>query len=419
MSRQGIRESWVVVMAAALFFFYQFIQSNMFNSIAPEIMSEFGLGATRLGWLTGTYFIANMVFLLPAGYLLDHYSTRKIILTAMIITIVGTQFLALTHSYGIAIFSRFLTGVGAAFCFLACIRLASRWFPASRMAFVSGMIVTMAMSGGFVAQTPFTILVNLMGWRQAMWVNASLGIMIALVIHAFVKDNPLQAIDDSSSNNMKIGVWEGILRAYFNKQNLLAALYTSLMNAPIAILGAMMGNLFLVQVYGLSPTKASYASSAIFLGTIIGSPLVGRLSDYLSKRRAIMLLGAILAGTALWLVMEAHQLSLLGWIILFFTVGLLTSTQVLSYPTVAESNPAILTATSVSVVSMLTQGGIAVYQPIFGWLLKHHWDGQVQNHVPVYSASDYHAGLSMLFIGIIIAFTAAIFIRETYGSRQE
>ena len=83
MGGQSLKESWIVVMTAAMFFFYEFIQGNMFNSIAPDIMSEFGLGATRLGWLTGTYFIANMIFLIPAGYLLDHYSTRKIILSTI------------------------------------------------------------------------------------------------------------------------------------------------------------------------------------------------------------------------------------------------------------------------------------------------------------------------------------------------
>jgi len=422
MGGQSLKESWIVVMTAAMFFFYEFIQGNMFNSIAPDIMSEFGLGATRLGWLTGTYFIANMIFLIPAGYLLDHYSTRKIILSTMIITILGTQLLALTDSYPIAIVCRFMTGIGAAFCFIACIRLASRWFPPRRMAFVTGMIVTMAMSGGFVAQTPLTLLVKLIGWREAMWVNASLGVVIALLIHAYVKDQPSDKVETVASKvgiGHTVSLWEGIRRSYFNRQNILAALYTSLMNAPIAVLGAMVGNLFLVQVYGLTATKASYASSAIFLGTIIGSPLVGRLSDHLNMRRLPMLIGAILAANAVWLVIAAGEMGLMGWVSLFFALGLLTSTQVLAYPTVAESNPAVLTATSVSVVSMLTQGGIALYQPLFGWLLKQHWDGQMQERVPVYSAGDYHLALLMLLVGVIIAFAAAYFLRETYGNQQK
>lgn len=142
--------AWIVCLIAALFFFYEFIQMNMLSSLNQDLMAAFDVDATRLGILSSTYFYANVIFLLPAGQLLDRYSTRTIILIALSLCVLGTYLFSLTDSLWIAAFFRFVTGIGSAFCFLSSIRLASRWFPANHMALISGLIVTMAMLGGWV-----------------------------------------------------------------------------------------------------------------------------------------------------------------------------------------------------------------------------------------------------------------------------
>src|SRR3989338_1693860 len=140
-------QSWFVVFAASLFFFYEFIQMNMFNSISLSLMHAFHIDAAKLGDLSSFYFIANVIFLFVAGILLDRYSTRSVILTALAICILGTALFSFSHSFALACFFRFLTGIGSAFCFLSVIRLASRWFPANCMAFVIGAVLTIAMFG--------------------------------------------------------------------------------------------------------------------------------------------------------------------------------------------------------------------------------------------------------------------------------
>ena len=182
---------WIVCFSAALFFFYEFIQMNMFNAISADLMHAFSLNATGLGKLSAYYFYANLLFLPIAGALLDRFSTRKIILSSLFLCIMGIAAFAMTSSFVWASIFRFMSGIGSAFCFLSSIRLASRWFPAKNMALVSGLIVTMAMLGGMIAQTPLTLLVELVGWRHALFFDASLGVIIFLVILGFVQDYQL------------------------------------------------------------------------------------------------------------------------------------------------------------------------------------------------------------------------------------
>ncbi len=90
----------------------------------------------------------------------------------------GIVSFALTTSIFWASLFRFLTGIGSAFCFLSVISLATRWFPSARLALVTGVIVTIAMLGGIAAQTPLMLLQHMVGWRNALVIDAAVGALI-------------------------------------------------------------------------------------------------------------------------------------------------------------------------------------------------------------------------------------------------
>ncbi len=416
----GAMTPWLVCFSAALFFFYEFIQSFMFNSISSNLMQSFHINAEQLGTLSSVYFLANVIFLFPAGMLLDRMSTKKIILVSLSICVLGTFLFAHTHNYWVAMGCRFAAGIGSAFCFISCARLASRWFPAKRMAFVIGLIVTMAMLGGVTAQYPLTVLLNHITWRQAVVFDATLGIFFLIVISLFVKDYPpgneVRLREEREQLN-NIGFWKSCSLSYFKKQNWLCALYTSVLNIPVGVLAGLYGSIFLMQADHLSRSQASIISSAIFAGTVIGSPLIGWFSDRISRRKMPMLVGAVLSLALILLIISKIHFGYYELISLFFLLGLVTSTQVLSYPTVTESNPIMLTATAVSVVSIFTQGGLMIYQPLFGYLLQLNWTGKVVHGVATYSLADYYHAFLMLPISFVVAIVAAFFVKETYGKR--
>ena len=178
---------WAICLTAALFFFYEFVQMSMFNAISPKLLVDFNVSSTQLGNLAAAYFYANIIFMFPAGLLLDRYSTKKIILFAMSICIIGTLIFSRTDNLSTAIFCRFLTGIGGSFPFLSCLRLATRWFPAERMATITGLMVTMAMLGGVFAQTPLTLLTLHVGWRDAVLMDGLLGIVFIILM--FMQNN--------------------------------------------------------------------------------------------------------------------------------------------------------------------------------------------------------------------------------------
>jgi sugar phosphate permease len=268
-----------------------------------------------------------------------------------------------------------------------------------------------------------TLLINYLGnWRHAVIVDAVMGLVFWIIILTFVKDYPPEKTAQRDTDQIKLrefGYWRAMKSSYLRLRNWLCGLYTSFLNLPIWLIGGGgFGSLYLQQVKHMSALQASYPPMMIFLGTVVGSPLAGWISDAMQRRKLPMQCGAI-ASIILILGIIYLPSSLMIYSLLFFLLGLTSSTQIVSYPLVAESNPKILTATSVSVVSFSAIAGGAIFNPLFGYIMDRTNDFKVVNHMHIYTSADYHQAMWIMPLTMAIALIATFFIRETYCQSSE
>lgn len=410
------KQSWIVVLTASLFFFYEFIQMNVFNSISSSLMHSFHIDAAKLGDLSSFYFIANVLFLFIAGILLDRCATRRVILTALGICILGTALFSFAHSFAWACFFRFLTGIGSAFCFLSVIRLASRWFPPKRMALIIGLVLSIAMLGGWFSQTPMTLLAQAVNWRVALKIDAAAGVIFFLLIFCVVKDYPDERAEHHFAEQtliQQIGFFTSLKIAFCRFQNWLGGLYVCFMNLPVGLLGGLWGVLYLTHTHALSKVQASEISSMLFIGTLVGSPIVGFISDKIQMRRPPMLVAAIISLGLIITIMYVPHLSYWPLFILFFLTGASTSAQIIGYPLVAENSKRMITAMSVSVVNISVQSGDALFQPFFGYLLDKHMMSRAHVLTTHFITSDFSWPMMIFPVGFILAIFIVYLLPET------
>lgn len=411
-------QAWLVVLVSALFFFYEFLQMNMFDTINADLMRAFHIHAIQVSNLSAGYFYADVLLLFPAGIILDKFSTRTLLSVAMAVSVAATFYLSFTGNYWLAFAMRLLSGFAAAFNLLSSLRLASRWFPATHLALVTGVVVTMAMLGGVIAQTPMAVLVEHFGWRHAVRMDAGLGLVFLLCIIAIVRDYPKGYIAAHIEAPNTRSLWQTIRYILKNKQNWLAGCYTSFLNLPILVMGALWGIQYLTQANHFTRTQAATINSMLFIGTIIGSPMLGAISDRLKQRKLPMIVGAILSVVVIFLIRYWVTPSFSTMFILFLLLGFFTSTQVISYPLITESNALSLNGSALGMASVIIMAGGAIFQPVMGWLLDLHWHGALKNKVPVYSPHDYHFAFMIFPIMFIVALLFSFFIRETHAIEE-
>lgn len=399
---------WSVVSAASLLFAYIYVHINMLNVINGDLVREFGFNSSQISQLFAALTFGNLVFLFPAGLLLDRFSIKKIILLMFAIAIFFTYLFAKAESYYVMLFSRFMVGAVAAFSFLSAMKLASRWVPSKNLALASGLVVTIAMFGGISSQLPFAKLTALLGWRTATLSLVYLGIFLAMIYLLVVKDAP-DGI--TVSTPVKEPLFASIKKVLINSQNWFAGLYVSLVNFPTYIFCGVWGGAFLNQVHNFSISEATTITMATFIGFGLGSPLVGGISDRLGLRKPPMIVGGLLSVIMMMLITFLPTLPFTLEALLFFVFGFVASLQVLGYPVIAENNAPELGATATSIgSSLIVLAGSLV--PIYGLILD-QTDGVREFHS---MAAFKYANLAVLFC-TFGALLVALLVKETYCKR--
>jgi MFS family permease len=404
---------YCVVFSAALFFLFEFINMNSFDPLNADLRQAFNVNALQISNLSAMYFYANVLFLVPAGLLLDRLSTKRLLQIAIMICILGDLVFASTHSFMVAKICRFIVGFGSTFCLLSTTLLTARWIPAQRAGLTMGLVVTLAMLGGSIAQQ-LPYLVNWLGsWRYAMVAIAGLGIFFLGIISLLVQDYP-EDCSENHARDMKLiaaGFFPNLILVLRNKQVVFSGLYTSFINLTVMIIGALWGVEYLQVVHGIPLTKASFVVTLIFFGLIVGCPLFGWISDQMRRRKLPMILGGILNIICVLVILMAN-LSYLELVIAFFLLGVFSSSQILTYPLIMESTPSHIIASSEAFSAVLIMGGGALFQPLFGFILDHFSQG-----TGTYTPQAFQHAMLILPITFLIATLLACFLKETHCKR--
>lgn len=411
----SLMKAWIIVLTAALFFLYEFIQMNMFNSLALSFESTFSLSAFQVALVSAFYFLSDSLLLYPAGVMLDRYSSKKLILLGMVLCILGTGLIAGSSNAWFLVISRFLSGTASAFCLLSILRLAASWFPPRKMGQVTGVVVTLGMLGGAISQTPLTLLIDKTGWREALLITALLGLFILFLMFFLIKDAP-EDQSHAALQSTPLKWFDGFYAMFINKYNWLTGLYICTMNLPIMLLAGLFGTQWMMQAFGFTDIQGSNISMMIFIGTILGSTVFGLWSDILRSRKTPMLVTALISLINFLIILYLplpHNYYL--YLILFLSLGFFTGAQIIGYPVIRETNLSCNIGTALGFTSVIIMGMPALLQPLVGLLMNWHWSGLEIQGARLYSIQDYQVGLSILTLGFLISIYCVWKLPETYG----
>jgi MFS family permease len=249
-----------------------------------------------------------------AGWFIDRYGPRKMLMAGAIMTGGALVGLSLMHSLGM--FYMFYVFVALGYVFggpLPCQVLISRWFTTNRGK-AMGIAYLGIGTGGFLVPLIAAGLEKNFGWHIAL---ASLGILVVIIafpLAIFIKDSPTSQIQEKKKETV-VPV-KDILR----KRNFYLLAFGSM--CSIGAVGGVFQNLkYYLTDQSFTQAQSARIMSLVLLMSLAGRVLMGVLADVL-KRKYVMILIYLIVGSAIPLLMMPDFPGRLYIFAVIFGIGL-------------------------------------------------------------------------------------------------
>jgi MFS family permease len=406
--------AWVIWLLSALFMFYKYALEVSPSVMTSTLMSTFHIDGTALGNLAACYFYAYLLLQIPAGMLLDRVGPRKVTTIAIAVCALGGLLFARADTLWVAGVGRFLTGAGAAFAAVNCLKLTGNWFAPKQFAFMAGLMMTVAMLGAVGGQAPLARFIQAMDWRYAMEVVAIAGLVLAALFWFIIRDvSPLKHKETHIAPT-RLSLSASLKQILRNRQTWWLSIYSGFAFAPIMVFGGLWGVPFLSQAMNLTSHLAAQLTSLIFIGFAVGAPLFGWFSNWIGKRVVVMFWGTLFALLALSAAIYMPHLSVVLLSVLLFAFGFFISSFLLCFTMIREINLPILAATAIGFMNAFDALFGAFSDPLTGKFLDLCWDGTLVEGARVFSVTAYKAAFLTLPIYLLISLFTLTRIKENY-----
>ena len=348
--------------------------------VGPEIMREFALAPSELGFIGSMYFWAYALTAVPAGLLSDNWGARKTIGVFVLLAAVGGFMFALSHSIALMAAGRFIIGLGVGVVYVAAMRILADWYQPDEMATYSGILIAVGNMGAMISTTPLVMLMAAIGWRNSFTAVAVLTLAGAVLAYAVIRNSPKELGFPSPREVMGLPPMASAarlslattLKAVFAKKKfyLVGILQFSFYGTFMGVASLWAGP-YLQDTYAMSKAAAGNILMMFPLGMVIGCPLSGYLSDKVFKsRKRILLVGGILhLVTYIPFIMLGDRLTMPILYALFLWYGLSGSSFVSCFACVKEIYEARFAGTAVGALNIFLFTGGAFYQYALGQLI--------------------------------------------------
>jgi len=405
--------AWVIWLLSAAFMFYKYALEVSPSVMTSHLMSAFNIDGAQLGNLAACYFYAYLIMQIPAGLLVDRFGPRKVTSIAIALCGFGAILFANAESLFLAQLGRFITGLGAAFAALNCLKLTANWFPANRFAVMAGLMMTLGMLGAVGGQAPLSAFINNLGWRHSMLTIGIAGLILAALFVLIVRDKSKTHLAEATLAPKDTNLWESCKEIFKSKQSWLLSLYSGLAFAPVTLFGGLWGVPFITEAYQISKLNAAHMISLIFIGFAVGAPIWGWLTDYLGTRKNLMYYGTFLAAITICFVLYVQlPIWLLGT--LMFAFGFFISTFLICFTMIREINAPAVAATAIGFMNAFDALIGALSDPLTGKFLDLGWQGKIVDGARVFSVATYKMTLTTIPIYLVVSLGFLYFIKETY-----
>lgn len=394
---------WLV---AVTFFAFQFVLRLYPGLVMTEIMTKFQINATAFGVLSAAYYFGYAGMQIPIGILLDRFGARTVITFCAGACTLGSVTFVFSDSWTLTLIGRFLIGAGSAAGLLGTVKTIRAAFPEKHFTAMMGLTFTAGLSGALYGGKPVSLLIQQLGWIPVSKILAALSLVITIGLFFFFPREEVSENPSSEPTPPQANLIQDLKAIFGNRKIIWIAVAGALMVGPFESFADVWGVSYLVNVYGFTKPDASLVTSGIYMGMLIGGPILPYMADKLRAHYWVNAISAILMAIVFGFVIFSEatlsRSSLLG---LMIFVGILCAYQAVVFAMACKLAPTRLAGLVTSVTNCINMCAGCLFHFAIGYLMDLNWSGMTENGIKVYEPSSYITAISLipmtLFLGFI------------------
>lgn len=416
------RIRWTIFGLLAVSYMLVFFHRMVPAAVASDLMAAFGTSAAALGSLAAMYYYVYTAMQIPSGILADTLGPRISVTLGSLVAGGGSIMLGMADTFAVASGGRFLVGLGVSVVFVGLMRSNAIWFSERQYGRISGLTLLLGNLGSILAAAPLVWLMGYFTWREVFIGIGLISIFMAVLTWLMVRNRP-QDVGFSSVREMEglqahaphaDNIWLALRRVYGNRTAWPGFWVNLGVTGNMFSFVGLWGVPLLRDVHGLSRADASSYTTLSLVSFAIGCMFMGWASDHLGLRKPVIVITALISALA-WLALLLLPWSP-GWsaYLVYGFLGLAASGFIITYAAAKEVCEPASAGMAISLVNTGLFLGAAIMQPAFGWIMDQTWDGTLVGGVRQYAWGDYSNALWLSLCFAVVAFVAALRVRETH-----
>jgi predicted MFS family arabinose efflux permease len=362
--------AWLIFALGALHFFVSQLYRTANAVLAPALVRDLGVDTEGLGLMAAAFFYSFALAQIPITLFIDRIGAKRLMIAFAFVGIAGGLAFSLAEGLALAVAGRLLLGVGMACNLMGPLKLLTQWFPPRTFATLSGALYAIGTLGNMVSATPLVLMVASLGWRPSFQLIVAVHLLLTLALFFVVREPP--AAPGAAAEKRPASPFENLGRLLKSRDYWIISAGTFVRYGSFAALQALWAGPLLMELLGYPPVAAGNILLMLSVGMIAGGPLWGAAIDRLFRTPKGLIAGGMFALAALTL--------LLSWLpagtpapaagLLFFLLGLASSTGLHVYAHIKSLLPAGMAGAAMSGTNFFTMLGPAVFLQAMGIVMQ-------------------------------------------------
>ncbi len=399
-----------LITIATIFYFLANIQRVAIpGAIFNVLQSDFATCASKITMLGAVFCYVYAFTQLIVGLMVDKIGGFRVIAIGSVIFSIGAILFPFAHDINLLYISRAMVGFGAATFYLSNVREVKKFAKDKNFSLAISYILFIGYSGGIIANAPFVMCVNAIGWRNALLYLAAFSLVLCLIyLITLFCFHPIKC---EQEQEYSLKPFKEIL---LKKENIIIFLFGSSNYGLYYVLQSVIGKKFLEDFCLFDVVTASIVLSIMAVVSACAGTVTAFVSKALNNRRAVIFkifACFSLVSNLMMLVLLCLHIQTKAAALIFLIPSIIGNISPLLIMTLHKINRYEITATAISIQNFCFFMMVGLLGMISGMLMN-VFEPINRNGNLIYSNNSYILVFSLFLIISTIQVICAYKIKD-------